>query len=210
MTTVATFLDSARYDLRDYNDGLEFDEAELIEYLNRMVAVLDSTLSSMNSDLVRGTADVTLSTAASTIAISSINSGNISDIRSVWVGTDKKEKLSADQMDYETQFVGSNTGEPDFWAIIGTNVQFERAADADYTVRFFYDSKTATLTSASTMPYSDLFNHIFRELLVMHARAKKEGQIGKGELFYESVFKRHAMEITIRRNYVPKPYKLDF
>lgn len=210
MATVATFIDGARYDLRDYLEGLEFDDTELIEYINRVVPILDSVLASLNSDLVRGTADVTLSSAASTIAISSINSGNIQNIRSVWISTDKKEQLSADQMDYERQFIGTNTGEPDFWAIVGAYIQFERAADANYTVRFFYNSKTATLTSSSNMPYSDLFNNTIREMLIVYARAKKEGNIGKTDLYTDALFKKHAMEITIRRNFVPKPYKLDF
>ena len=55
MATVQSIIDSARYDLVDYVDGvglgIEFDDTELLNYMNRMIGILDSNLVSLNSDL---------------------------------------------------------------------------------------------------------------------------------------------------------------
>lgn len=52
MATVANILDSARYDLRA-KTGNAFENEELLDYLNRTVGVLDSSLLSLNSDWLK-------------------------------------------------------------------------------------------------------------------------------------------------------------
>ena len=210
MTTVATFISGLRFDLRDYQSGLEFDDDELIEYINRMRSILDSTLASLNSSYVHGTANLTLAQAGNSINLSTLlNSGNYDTVRSVWIGTDQKEKISVDKMYYKRQFI-SDTREPDFWALESPYMIFDSTADAAYTVKVFYNKTTSTLTTASTMPYNDKFNSVFRELVVMHAKAKKEGQISPSEQMYQSMFRAKAMADQIRTDFIPKRYKLDF
>jgi len=60
------------------------------------------------------------------------------------------------------------------------------------------------------MPYNGLYDHLFREMLVMHAKAKKEGDIGTPENVYSEIFRKRAWETTIRRNFIPKGYSIDF
>jgi hypothetical protein len=266
MATVAQFITSARYDLRDYQTGLEFDDEELLEYINRMKDVLDNTLFSMNSSYVHGTATLTLTTKTDKIDLSSsLNSGSYDTIRSLWIGTDEKEKVSLDVMDYKkqwqfsiqdedyalvvgnryeilarttldftgcgaaantvgTEFTCTVTGtlgsgdavkeftlkEPDFWSHDGIYLRFDSHADQTYQVRVFYNKTTATLATTSNMPYADKFNQIFRELLVMHAKAKKEGAMGPAEQTYHAMFRAKAFADQIRQDYIPKRFKLDF
>ena len=210
MATVAQFITSARYDLRDYQTGLEFDSEELLEYINRMKDVLDNTLCSMNSSYVHGTATLTLSTAANSIDLSAnLNSGDYDTVRAVWIGSDEKEKISSDMMYYKRQFI-SDTREPDFWAMEGIYMIFDSTADADYSVEVSYNKTTPTLALTDNMPYADKFNQIFRELLVMHAKAKKEGGIAPAEQTYHAMFRAKAFADQIRQDYIPKRFKLDF
>jgi hypothetical protein len=72
-------------------------------------------------------------------------------------------------------------------------------------------SGTHTITmQPDMMPYDSIFDEYMREMLVMHARAKKEGQLGTAEAYYDRVFRKRAMEETIRRKFYKKHYKLDF
>lgn len=266
MTTVATFIDSARFDLRDYQTGLEFDDDELVEYINRMARALDSMLTSLSSSYVHSTATLVVADPVIRIdARSLINSGNWDSIRSVWIGNDRLEKIPIDHMYYKNKFnhsqidegdtlvVGSvyeitarttldftasgaaantagtvftctvagtlgasdaankwNTGRPYYWAQEGEYIVFELATSTDYVFTIHYNKRTATLTTASSMPYNDQFNEVFRELLVMHAKAKKEGQIGPSEQVYQSLFRQILFQQQIRTDRVPKYYKLDF
>ena len=210
MTTVATFIDSARYDLRDYQTGLAWDDDEILEYVNRMVKVLDSTLASMNSSFVHGTEDETLASAANYIDLrTNLNGGKWDSIRSVWISSTQLEKLSVDEMYYERKFI-TETGQPYFWALENPNIIFEKTSDAVYTIRIHYNKKTGTLTSASTIPYNDVFNEIFRELLVMHAQAKRENKIMQADQLYTAMFRQRAAQEQLRMDYIPKIYKLGF
>ena len=61
MATAQTIIDSARYDLVDFKDGtgvgIEFDDTELLNYLNRVVGLMDTSLSALQSDLVEAKED---------------------------------------------------------------------------------------------------------------------------------------------------------
>ena len=212
MATVDTFIDSARYDLRDYQGGLEFDDDEILEYINRMVIVLDSTLTALNSSHVHGTdSTVDLLIATNSVDIkTNLNSGNWDSIRSVWISQNRLEKISVDLMYYKRKYLSTSTGQPQFWAHEGDNLIFDLTADQKYDLTIHYNKRTATLTTASNMPYSDRFNQIFRELLVMHAKAKKEGSIAPPEQMYSAMFRRVAIEDQIRIDFVPKNYRIGF
>lgn len=266
MTTVASFIDSARYDLRDYQTGLEFGDDELIEYINRMARALDNMLVSLNSSYVHGVSSHILSDPAISIDLSSaLNSGNWDSIRSIWIENDRLEKIPLDHLYYKRKFnsnqvvegtalvVGStyeivsrttldftgcgasantagtmfvctvtgtlgasdianlwNTSQPYFWSQEGRNIVFEIANNTDHVLTIHYNKKTGTLSESSNMPYNDQFNENFRELLVMHAKAKKEGQMSPSEQVYQSVFRQIAYAQQIRTDRIPKYYKLDF
>jgi hypothetical protein len=303
MATVQSVLDAARYDLVDFTDGvgvgIEFDDTELLHYLNRMVGIMDSTLASLNSDLVHGTEeDIDTVADQNYIDLVNMNGGYWDSIRSIWIGDNRLEKITLDQLYYKRKFL-TNAAEPRYYALEGTVVQFDVDADAAHTdVVIHYNRKhrplvisqsftftadnsteiftttsahgwmridgpvtvsnsggalptgitastdywviritgttyylatskgaaladsnlsissngtgTQTVSQTDVMPYDSIFDEFLREMLVMHAKAKKEGAIEKSEIFYNQIFKGRAMQEEIRRGYIPRPYYLEF
>lgn len=302
MATVQSVLDSARYDLSDFETGLDFDDVELLDYMNRMIGLMDSALAAFRSDLIHGTeTTIDLVEDQDYVELSSMNSGNWDSIRSVWVDTTKLTQISVDEMYYKRKWYSSSLF-PYFWALQGTQIIFESESDrgwedtvvptnatniltaasaitnnggaaatgdgpywiaaattlanglsasTDYylivnsttevqlattaalaaagtAVTFsddgtgahtltertglviHYNTKEAAKAVTDSMPYNDIFNEFLREMVVMHARAKKDGTIGIGESTYHQMFKKRAWEETIRRGFVPRPYYIDF
>jgi hypothetical protein len=211
MATFNTIIDDARYDLRDYQTGLEFDDAELLNFINRMIRLLESTLTSLNSDLVQGTATLSFLIATNSLDIATaLNSGKWDSIRSLWNSTDKLQKISVDELFNIRQSTSTQTGAPNFWALGGTTLQFDKTSGVAYSLTCYYNSKTGTVTASSTTPYNGIFDDSIREMLVMHAKAKKEGILAKAEIMYGEMFRKRAMEIEIRRSFLPKTYSIDF
>ena len=347
MATVQSVINSARYDLVDYVDGvglgIEFDDTELLNYMNRMVGILDSNLVSLNSDLTEAK-DETHETTAGQAYVdlsSSLNSGNWLDVRSVWLGSNQLEKISLSRLRYQSMFRTANET-PTEWALAGRKIYFPAPATAPtelitaqvdreftggtggwqnaninaydettdltltvnaagqyctlplanlvmtagkkYRVKYdldnvvgswylqdftgaqtfctmdtdddgtnqnaatfrldsgltgglritavdsnssgdfdnfhvynwsdcltiFYDKKTATLSLTDSMPYNDIFNEFLREMLVLCAKAKKEGIISKADGVFNNLFKMRAMQEVISRSFIPRNYNMEF
>ena len=331
MATVQSIIDSARYDLVDYVDGvglgIEFDDTELLNYMNRMVGILDSNLVSLNSDLTEDIAiNIETTTGQNYVDLSStLNSGNWLDIRSVWIGSNQLEKVSLAHLRHSRMFRKSNAT-PTMYALSGRKILFETGASAitdladgyvstdwanedintydettdlsitatvaaqycklpvlsfpttvgtKYRMKYtlssvglswevqsfdstqsmgsiitnatgggiefvaettgglrlasetayaagnfsdfklynwsdcltiFYDKKTAALTLTSSMPYNDTFNEFLREMLVLCAKAKKEGIISRVDGVFNSLFKQRVMQEEISRSFIPRNY----
>ena len=211
MATAQSIIDSARYDLVDFVDGvgvgIEFDDTELLNYLNRMVGLMDSQLSALHSDLVEAKEE-SIDTVSSQayVDISGLNSGLWNRIRSVWIGSTRLEQVSLDYMRYTSMF-RSNDARPQIWALYGQQILFPTGADSAHTdLVIYYDKKTASLALGDSMPYNDLFNEFFREMMVMTAKAKKEGILDRADATLNEMFRSRAMTETIQRGFVPKPY----
>ena len=330
MATVQSIIDSSRYDLVDYVDGvglgIEFDDTELLNYMNRMVGILDSNLVSLNSDLTENICQyVTPTTGQAWIDLTTaLNSGNWLDIRSVWWGSNKLEKVSLDRLRYDSMY-RSSTSIPTTWALAGRRILFDQGtsavtdladgyAPADWTdvdlatygevidlsissnavgqyctlpvvsapttvgtkytiqitaatitgswyltdftgvqtygtisengihaftfvaeytggcrlvsaetssigdftavklhtfadaITIFYDKKTAGLALTDSMPYNSIFDEFLREMLVLCAKAKKEGIISRADGVFNSLFKQRVMQEEISRSFIPRNY----
>jgi hypothetical protein len=309
MGTVSSFLTSARYDLIDYGTGLEFDDRELVDFLNRMIRTMDSTLAALNSELVHGT-ETNIDTVADQdyVDLTYMNNGYWDSIRSIWNDADIiMEKIGLDLMMYKRKWITSSL-KCNYWSPFGRQILFEGDMDAAYTdFIIHYNRKnrprlstySQTFTgatndqitmaadhtfvtgdgpftvsnsggalptglSASTnywvyidptlltansntilklstskinalegsvvditgtgsgtntmifanstdmMPYDGIYDDLFREMMVLHAKGKKEGQLGDVDQLYQQVFMKRAMEETIRKGFVPNPYSIDF
>ena len=64
--TVADIIKSARYDLQDFG-GKKWNDPQLLNYINRIIRLLDNTLIGHNSDFTMRHASTTLSTGNNTI-----------------------------------------------------------------------------------------------------------------------------------------------
>jgi hypothetical protein len=70
----------------------------------------------------------------------------------------------------------------------------------------FYDKKTATLALTDSMPYNDMFNEFLREMVIMCAKAKKEGILSRADSMFYNLFKMRAMQEEISRSFIPRYY----
>lgn len=205
MATVSTWLNSVRYDLRNYAD-IDWDPDQVIHYLNRAVDILDQRLASINSDQTFTQGSDTLSSGDDYISTPS----NCLAIREVWIGQDRKTNVSMDELYYRRRFRTSDSTEPNFWCWVQNEIQFEVEADDDYTVVYMYDKGTSTLASSSDMPYNDSYNNILREVTVLMCIHKKNKKDSPTDALYVSMFDQILFMDTINRRFVRKEYKLDF
>lgn len=211
MATVQSMITSARYDLRDYSKGVLFDNTEILDYINRVVGILDSTLASLGSDLVEAEElDIDCVEDQDYVDLSSLNSGLWDSIRSVWIDQDELEKISINHMRFKRMWY-SGTGLPQFWALSNRLILFEEdCADSYTTLKIYYNKKTGTLALTDNMPYSDIFNELIREMLVLHAKAKKEGRVSNPDTLFTEIFRTRAMQENLRRDWTKRPYWLGF
>jgi len=211
MATAQNVIDSARYDLTDYVDGIgvgiQFDDAELLVYLNRMIGLLDTELTALQSDLVEAE-ELSIDCVASQayVDISGLNSGLWHRIRSVWLGQDKLDQVTLNYMRYTRMFRTADA-KPQIWALYNDQILFPIGAGSAYTdLAIYYDKKTAVLTLSDSMPYNDRFNEFLREMLVMVSRAKKDQNLARTDAAYTQMFRARAMQEEIARGFIPIPY----
>lgn len=206
MGTVATFLTGCRYDLRDFGKQ-EFDDTQLIEYLNRAIHNLDTELIRLKSDLTFASGNVSLLITANSVAVPT----NVTDsIRACFEGQRKLTFMPHNEL-YTRRIYVTATGSPDYWCHVDENLQFDRTADAGYTITVQYDTRSTVLTATTeSMPYSDRFNHYLREaLLVVANKAKKDKWVDVDAQF-QAIFKRAAMREVITRQIPRKAYVKDY
>jgi len=302
MATLSSFLEAARYDLIDYEEGVQFEDRELINYLNRMIKLVDSTLLISRSDLLHGT-ETGIDTVASQdyVDLTNMNNGYWDSVREVWIGSDKKEPISVPMMYYKRKFLSSDA-EPNYFAIEGNRLLFETGADdahtdlvihynkktrprqEDYSDTFTVDAAnddiqvstgshefttgdgifqvstsaadlpsgltastnywaifhadnvadfllasslnnalddsavtisdagtgTHTITLTEYTPYNGRYDDFLREMLVMHARGKREGGAGRADAMFQSVFRKRMFEEEVRRGFQEPSYYVDF
>jgi hypothetical protein len=154
MGTVSGLIDSARYDLIDYETGIVFDDTEILNYLNRMIEVMDSELAVLGSHLVHRLEE-NIDTVASQnyVDISSMNNGYWDSIRSFWIGQDRLTGLSVDELYYERKFRSGNAY-PFYWSLDGDRILFESPASEAYNDTVTFTNATDLVTSASAVTYN--------------------------------------------------------
>lgn len=204
MATTDAVLTEVRYDLRDTASSL-YTDTELFYYGNRALIQLDNVLSAMAPDWVYNEANVTLAPAASSAAVPT---GCIM-IRSAWISTTQLVKKSPEQLYREKKYIGAATGEPYWFAEVGANMQFDRTADTGYTVVTYYDKRATALATGASMPYSDHFNGMIKEMIITLAHKRNEVNVFPDTAIY-NFFMEKLMGRIIGRNHVPVRSRLDF
>jgi len=203
VATVASVLTSARYDLRDTNT--KYADAELVAYANRGLVQLDAVLSSINSDWVDTTAAVTLASGASSATAPT----RCLRLRQVWYDTTQLIPAPLSTIRYKQQVYSDSTGQPTYYALNGSNIQFDIVSDAAYALTAMFDQRSADLTSGGNMPYGDEFNEPLRESIVIMAKRRDEFDVNLDAILYD-FFMSAATQKAMARIYVPKPYYLGF
>jgi len=210
MATAIDVITSARYDLRDEEEK-KYTNPMLLDFLNRGMKPLCVTLSSLDSDWVNNSTELSLTEDDTYVALPDLF---ISEIN-VKIGSDNLTKKSVPWI--RNYRVDSSAGEPGYYAIQGENLLVEKKVDQDYTVLFEYAKSEAVLDIDDDMPFNDEFNEVLRQFIVFVASNRQEPELeSKTEsillteevlrgFFYSALFSK-----LIARNYVHKKYKTDF
>jgi hypothetical protein len=159
MGTVANLIEEARYDLVDYQEGLEYDDKLLFVYVNRLVTVMDSVLASLRSDYIHGIEDgINCVADQDFVDLTNMNNGNWDSLRYIWIGEDRKYPSSIDALYYKRKF-RSSSAEPQYWATEGKRLLWEVDSDSAHTdLTIHYNKKhrkrleswSDTFTAANT------------------------------------------------------------
>ena len=206
MAELSAIITSARYDIRDTVETYEHPDAEMVEYANRAFRVLAHTLMKLHSDWVHGTdTSSTLALAGTSITAPT----GCVKIRSMWRATNIEiEDRSLDFIMYEQKH--NSAGPPDFYAHSGASIEFNRAADQEYTdIVIHYDTGATTLATASAMPYGDRFNDAIREAMVVYCKRRDENGLTV-DAAIAGMFEQIVMEEALLRTMTKKRVKLDF
>lgn len=205
MATVQNIIDSCRYDLRDPAAIAEYTDAELIDYVNRAIRVLDTELASLKSDWTHSTdSPSTLQSGANSVAQPSL----CNNIRSVWYGEIEIFKRTTDEIIRKRKWI-TGTGQSYFYGHEGANIIFERTADQNYELAVHYDTYTDTVVAGTSMPYNGTFNQSILKAVVLIAKSRNELSLSVDAALQE-LFHEAAMSDVVRRNYRPKRYYLGF
>lgn len=207
MATVQNIIDSARYDLGDFG-GQRQNDTQLLNYMNRVVMVLDDVLISLDSDFTKTSASATLSSGSNTMTLPT----RCDSIIKIWYGSELwlKEDLDKVMYRYQINNATSATGSPQYWAHNSANVFFNIEADQDYALTVYYHIRSATLAIGDNMPYSDTFNEYLREAIISMAQKTRDKQITNVDQQFYSTFKHIAERYVISRNTERRKYGIDF
>ncbi len=154
------------------------------------VSAVTETLITLNEDVItdEGTADA---------------SGTIFAMKN-----DEVVKTSTDQI-FDRRKRATGTSRPYYWAHEGINLIFDYKADQAYGLFIHYNQESATLEMDTAMPYNGEFDESLREGLVMIGKQRK-GELKNADIAMAAMFKQAVMTKTVRRNFIPKRYRLDF
>ena len=199
------FTQKLRYDLRDFG-GQDYDDDQLLEYLNRSVKILDMELMRLRSDYTVNYTTFTLLDGNFSVATPT----GCSTIRRIYYGQSEKFEMAWDNLYFRRTLWNSGEGEPNYWAQRGDNIEFDRVAEKDYEMYITYDKWTGDLALTSSMPYSDDFNNYLTQGTSMFASSAKRDKAVPTDQQVHQLFRSELTRNVIVRNFVRRPYKMDF
>jgi hypothetical protein len=164
MSTVANLIEEARYDLVDYQDGLEYDDKLLFVYINRLITVMDSVLSSLRSDYTHGIEEgIDCVADQNFVDLTNMNNSNWDSLRYVWIGEDRKYPVSIDQLFYKRKF-RDGSQEPQFWTTEEKRLLWEADCDSAHTDLVIHYNKKHRKRLAS---WSDTYEAATTDVLTL-------------------------------------------
>lgn len=206
MSTVADIVTNVKYDLRDHG-GIDFNTDRIIHYLNRVIDILDQRLVQFNSDQTLVQSNVTLTSGNDYIDCPS----RCLAVREVWIGQDRKQAVDQQELYYRRRFRTSDSAQPNYWAHVKDDVEFEVAADQNYTVVVIFDQGTADLSATTdTMPYNGVYDEAIAEVCVLMLLNKKYKEESPMDIKYAEMFDQVMGQDMVNRKFWRKQYRLDF
>ena len=206
MATISEFFtNKVRYDLRDFG-GQDYDDDQLLEYLNRSIRILDMELMRLRSDYTVNSGTVTLLEDAYSVALPT----NASTIRRIYYGQIEKYEKKWDSVFRRRTLWDGTTGEPTYWTQRGDNIEWDQLANDDYEFTVVYDKWTGDVALTDNMPYSDDFNNYLVQGTTIFATSAKKDKPVQADQQVHSIFRSELTRNVIVRNFVRRPYTMDF
>jgi hypothetical protein len=215
MANAISVVNDARYDLKDYGTGVNIENVELLNYLNRVIRIFGKELCRVNSEYTH--TSTSTSTSASTAYIAAPSTAH--HIRSVWIGTDKLTHISSNEMDEKRKWydISSAQAKPQYWCHRGANILFQQqpgqdASSADWVCTIHSNNIPAAITSidSSAMPWASHYDDHLIQSLVFYTRAKKDDTMENPDAAIAKMARQMAVGEYISRNNVRKGYYIDF
>jgi hypothetical protein len=213
MTTVKELFTDLRYDLNDQGKQ-KFDDTYLLNMLNRGVRVIDRELISIGSELPLDIETATLSTGENSLDVSS----EVDNINRVYIDQIQLFKTTREHIHMRRiHSIGATTGRPAYFAVWSTStfasgrtLEFDYAADRDYTLTYVYNKLVPKLDINSLIPYDNMFYDYLREGIVTLCLKAKENRIVQTDFMWRELFRQHMHKHHVAITTPPKYSHKDF
>jgi hypothetical protein len=211
-TTVQSFLNELRYENRDFTKH-DYDDPQLVVYLNRVVRVLANELSRIRASAVQTVISYTLDDGAWTIDLST--SPQVIAVRDMYVG---QLKIRKKPVEWIHKFRAINDDPSAAKPVRFAWLRYSNALIFDYgnnsgsgvTCRTILDAKPTALTLGGNMPWTDLYNDWIREALLTFSSKAKKDNIVPTDAMFQQLFKLKAQREEIHGRMNQKRYYMDF
>lgn len=202
MATVEEMIRSARYDLHDETEK-NYSWWMMLDYGNRGLRGLITTLTATNSDWVNTTADLRLTQNRNSVSLPKYF---ISDI-SARIGSTYLIKKPVSVI--RDKRMNTGTGTPNYYGIQGTTLIVEALVTEITTIVLEFHQGVAPLAPGDNMPFNDEFNDILRQFIVIMCKIRNElylmNDIAIRDFFYQALFSK-----LVSRNHIPNTIKTEF
>lgn len=212
-TTVATFLLDVRYDLNDHGKQ-KWNDTYLVRMLNRGIRILERELINVGSGLVQTYTTATLAAAANSVELTSA----VDSIKRIYISQTELYHITMEQMlRRRIDVIGTSTGQPQYFALwikpsgsSGRSIAFDYTADQEYTITYIYNARSSDLTTASYMPYDDMFNDYLREGIVILCQKAKKDDVVPIDNIFRDLFRRYMFAFNLTISSPPRYYVKDY
>ena len=197
-----------RYELRDTTTTYQYEDAELLVYINKVSEIIHQMLIDQESEMVRnGSGTITCVAGTQSYDLDDNSMGDLWVPHRVWVDT--KEPMTMceewelfDSINLEEDSQTGHRAEPCKYCIIEDYIWFKEVPDDTYTVRFKYYPNYTVLTTASACPFRHIFNQDIVEGVKIFAKNRNEMDV-QIDAVLKDYFEQVAQKVMKRRRFKP-------
>ena len=199
---VSELLTSMRYSLNDPN-ATAFSDPELVDYVNLALNNIHQTLVRIDSDMVRTMQTITTVSGTAYYALPA------SYWSTAYVHVDG-QTTPLDGPKSPSEFLkypaAQSPGIPTMFMTDATYIYFRPVPNAVMTIYHFHHAPRALVTTASTMPWSGIFDMVVRQFVQLYALNRDEYSL-ETETALFTLLEKKALDIAGMR--LPEYQELD-
>lgn len=190
------------YELRN-SDAKQWEAAETLAYVNKWMEYVHMMMAEHECDMVlTGSGSFTTVEGTETYDLSANSMGDLWFPVHVWCDSyNELEQVSeAERMSHQIAYEQSASAysQPSMYYLEGDNIGLLPFPDDTYTINVKYIPDYTALTTASTMPFKNLFNNTLVEGVKIHAKNREEYGTAVDAALME-LFQDRAMSVIRKR-----------